>query len=492
MKIVLSLAPVLTAIILIVVFKRSAFQSGMLSLALAALIAFFAPDFALSPATIVGAIIQGSVNTIGLAYVLLGGVFLYQVLSAGRALDKISNWIGHLVPHPAHQIFVIVYGVSVFFESATGFGVGIIVTAPLLIALGYDPIRAAVLALIGQCAVTWGALAVGTVLGGELSGVDTGRIGTLAAVFSFPYVVASGLVAIYISQQHRPLRFSFSWLLVYALTLSLVLAGVSHSLGVELAGCFAGLAVVGVGVIAGRLRSNKQPRTTQAMQAGIGTAIFPLAVLVLSLLISRLNPNIQAALQSTGVIQWPGWNFKLALAYHPGSLLVMSALVGLLLLPDARMKAAHLIRASTIQWCKAAVAVLGFLALGQLMLEAGMTDTIAESLISYAGSYYAAVVPVIGGIGGFITASNAASNALFMNLQMAAADQLGLQRDLVATAQNAAGSNMTLASPGRLVFAAAIAGIAGGESMLMRRVLPLALVGLLSTMVISFFLIRSH
>ncbi len=484
MKLALSLAPVLVAIVSILAFRKSAFQSGLISLLLAVCIALLAPQFALGPSAVLHAIVQGAVNTIGLAYVLLGGVFLYQVLSAGKALDRISTWIEHLVPHPVHQIFVIVYGVSVFFESATGFGVGIIVTAPLLMALGYDPVRSAVLALIGQCAVTWGALAVGTVLGSELSGVDAGRIGTLGAAFSFPYVVASGVVALYVSRQHKPLRFSLSWLLAYALTLSIVLAVVSHWLGVELAGCFAGLAVVALGCAACRSRTLRPER-------GITSAIAPLGVLVLSLLLSRLHPDIQSSLKSIAPIRVPDWDFALSPLYHPGSLLLLAATVGLLVLPDARRKSGQLIQASTIQWCKAAAAVLGFLALGQLMLEAGMTNVIADSIISGAGAFYPAVIPLIGGIGGFITASNAASNALFMNLQMTAAEQLGLNQDLVATAQNVAGSNMTLASPGRLIFAATIAGIAGGESVLMRRVLPLAIVGLLSVMAISFFVLSA-
>lgn len=481
----LSLLPILSALTLILLFRMSAIQSGVISLALAASIALLVPAFDMPMWSVARALLQGSVNTIGLAYVLLGGVFLYQVLRAGGSLARVSDWIHYLLPHPTHQIFVIVFGVSVFFESTTGFGVGIIVTAPLLIALGYDPIRAAVLALIGQCAVSWGALAVGTVLGAELSGINAGRIGMLAAVFSFPYLVASGIVAAIVSGQHRPRMFCLRWLFIYTTVLSLVLAAVSRWPGVELAGCIAGLAVICLGVLVNRRDRRASNGVPASIKRGTVRSIFPLVALLAGLLLSRLIPSLQRYLKSTWTIEWPAWNFQLAPLYHPGSLLLLSALLGLLVLPEAGRVWWKLTNAAIVQWSKAAIAVLGFLALGQLMQDAGMTTRIANTIVSAAGGYYAAVVPVIGGIGGFITASNAASNALFMNLQMSAADQLGFSKDLIATAQNVSGSNMTLASPGRLVFAASLSGIAGGESELMKRVLPLALIGLASIMLMS-------
>src|SRR3546814_15127026 len=86
-----------------------------------------------------------------------------------------------IFPDPGRRVLVLVLGLSVFFESITGFGIGIIVTAPLFMALGFAPLRAAFLSLLGQCAVPWGALGIGTILGSELTGVPVERMGVLAA-----------------------------------------------------------------------------------------------------------------------------------------------------------------------------------------------------------------------------------------------------------------------------------------------------------------------
>lgn len=58
--------------------------------------------------------------------------------------------LAEAVPDPARRALILVLGLSVFFESATGFGIGIVVAAPLFVALGYRPRDAALLALAGQ------------------------------------------------------------------------------------------------------------------------------------------------------------------------------------------------------------------------------------------------------------------------------------------------------------------------------------------------------
>jgi lactate permease len=68
---------------------------------------------------------------------------------------------------------------------------------------------------------------------------------------------------------------------------------------------------------------------------------------------------------------------------------------------------------------------------------------------------------------------------MFAGFQEAMAARLDLPEDLVVAAQNAAGANTTLASPGRVVLAAAVTGLAGQEGRLMRPALGLAAGGLI-------------
>jgi lactate permease len=88
------------------------------------------------------------------------------------------------------------------------------------------------------------------------------------------------------------------------------------------------------------------------------------------------------------------------------------------------------------------------------------------------GGSYPAVAPVIGALGGWLTGSNAASNALFMPLQIEAARDLGVSEPLTAAAQNVSGSHASLLAPQRVILAATATGLLGREGDITRAALP--------------------
>jgi lactate permease len=79
---------------------------------------------------------------------------------------------------------------------------------------------------------------------------------------------------------------------------------------------------------------------------------------------------------------------------------------------------------------------------------------------------------VVGALGGALTGSNAASNALFMPLQIEAARGLGVSEGFVAATQNVSGSHASMVAPQRVVLAATAVGMAGREGEVARAALP--------------------
>src|SRR5690625_77604 len=253
--------PILLSAGALLFLNQSAVRAGLLGLLTALLVALAIVPFRLTMEGMGEAVLRGSLTTLIVAYVLLGGVLLYHVMRLGGALEALSAATARAIPDPAHRLLTLVFGVSVFFESATGFGIGIVVCAPLFLALGFAPLRAAFLALLGQCAVPWGALAIGTTLGSELSGVESAALGIWGALFSLPFILLCGAVALAVGGLWKPVGKRLLQLLVYTFLLVLVLAGSSRWLGVELAGILGGLAVLGLGLLAGR-------RAGQAQEGG--------------------------------------------------------------------------------------------------------------------------------------------------------------------------------------------------------------------------------
>jgi len=470
----LAAAPLILATLAILIARQSAMRAGGIGLAAAILIAIASDEFHLPLRGILSAIFDGLLTTSTVAYVLLGGVTLYWVLRTGGALERLGRAAAEAIPDPAQRVLVLVLGISVFFESATGFGVGIIVTVPLLIALGYSPVRSALIALLGQCAVPWGALAIGTVLGADLSELPVSETAIKAVGLCLPFILLCAFAALHFAGEslvrpaHAVAAIGYSTLLA-----ALLWAG-SSWVSVELAGCIAGLGVALAGLLIARIGSG-----ARADGNGLAIAALPLFVLMGTLTLTRLAPGLERLTSNLLLIEIPSYNFSLSLVHHPGFWMLLAAATGIFCLRIPANEVRILLPNALRQWSTASLSVAGFICFGHVMLHAGMTDDLAETVATNAGAAYLYAVPAIGALGGFLTASNAGSNAIFMAFQSTVANRLALDPVLVAAAQNAAGANITLASPGRIVLAAAVSGLAGEENRLMRPALVIGIAGLL-------------
>jgi len=344
-----------------VLFRQSALRAGLAGLVVLLVIILTWPAYQIDGSTGVSSLLVAVSNLLNISLVLFGGVFLYRVLEASSALASIADGIVGLIREPVHQVFALVFGASVFFESATGFGVGIVVVAPLFVALGYTPVQAGVLALLGQCAVPWGALSIGTVIGAELSGVPLATLGAQSALYTLPVALIFGFVALRTAGllTGQALRL----LLAYASLLSFLIWSCTVLLGVELAGCVAGLLVLVVAIVVSS-RTTDAENTLSKKPALSYKAFLPFVILLVTLCISRLITPVSGFLNGIEVTI-PGGT-KIAPLYHAGFYLVIAAVAGLLLFPAAHKNFTRLFGLVLKQWMNATLAIGGFILLGTL------------------------------------------------------------------------------------------------------------------------------
>jgi lactate permease len=92
-------------------------------------------------------------------------------------------------------------------------------------------------------------------------------------------------------------------------------------------------------------------------------------------------------------------------------------------------------RRTVAQWLPTAAAVLTFVLAGEVVAKSGAAGLLAGGAEAL-GVFFPAVSPVLAALGGALTGSNAASNALFMPLQVEAARGLGVSEVLTAAVQN--------------------------------------------------------
>ena len=459
-------APFVVAGVALVWLRWPATWSGVAALVAALVGAFLFPP--LETSELSGAFLEGLGTSGAVLYVLFGGLLLYNLLSAGGAIDRMSGFLGRLEPEGEALALVVVVGAAPFFESITGFGVAVVISAPILLAAGFSPLRAAVLSSWGQCAVPWGALGIGTVIGADLSGTSFGELSDLSALLSLPlfpvYAVAAvALAGGWEGVKRRGVEAILLGLIAGAATLLTSLFFIP-----ELSGALGGLAATAA-FLAVRWRRLSEESVP-------ARAFLPYMFLLVLLAVTNGLRPVGAWLASLGpVFEGPGLSLLLSAAFAAFLFGLEGEAVG------------SATRQTFKQWLPVAGAVVSFLLAGQVVATSGAAALLASGAAAF-GPFYAAVAPVLGALGGALTGSNAASNALFMPVQVEAARGLGLSEAFVAAIQNVAGSHASMLAPQRVVLAATAVGILGREGEVARATLPpivvsvviLALAGLLA------------
>ena len=432
--------------------------AGAASLATAVLGAVVWPG--LEATAVPGALLGGLGISAQVLYVLFGGLLLYNLLSAGGAVEAVSRFLGRLEPDPVALAAGVVVGVAPFFESVTGVGVAVVISAPILLAAGFTPLRAAVLASWGQCAVPWGALGVGTVIGAHLAGMGFGRLSNVSALLSIPLFPVYGVAAVALAGGWTGVRRRGAEAIVLGLVAGAGTLLTSIYLVPELSGAVAALAATAVFLAQRRRRLAEVPVR----------ALLPYAFLLALLAAANGIGALRSVLEKLGPV-FDG----------PGLPLLVSGMFAALLLGLGGDEVGTTTRRTATQWLPVAGAVLTFVLAGEVVEESGAAGLLAGGAQTL-GVLFPAVSPVLAALGGALTGSNAASNALFMPLQVEAARGLDVSEVLTAAVQNVAGSHASMLAPQRMVLAATATGLLGRESEILRASVPpvAASIGLLA------------
>ena len=457
---VLAGAPFVVAGVALVGMRLPAVWAGVAALAAAVAGAVAWPG--LDPSGLPLAFVEGLGTSATVLYVLFGGLLLYNLLSAGGAIEDVSRFLGRLEPEKQALAVGVVVGVAPVFESVTGLGVAVVISAPILLAAGFSSLRAAVLSSWGQCAVPWGALGVGTVIGADLSGMSFGALSDWSALLSLPLFPVYAVAAVALAG---------GWAGVRRRGIQAVFLGFLAGVGVlvasvylipELSGVIGGLAATAAFLC---LRWRRLFELEVPIRA-----LLPYAFLLVLLALANGLEFLSESLESLGPV-----------FVGPGLPLLISCAFAALLFGLGGRSASAALGGTFRQWLPTAGAVITFVLAGQVVASSGAAALLASGAAAL-GWLYPAVAPVVGALGGWLTGSNAASNALFMPLQMEAARDLGTPESLTAATQNVSGSHASLLAPQRVILAATATGLLGREGDIARAALPpvLASVAILS------------
>ena len=145
-----------------------------------------------------------------------------------------------------------------------------------------------------------------------------------------------------------------------------------------------------------------------------------------------------------------------------------STVVAALLLRVGPKRFAGIYRATFAQLDTSMLTIASMLALAYLMNYSGMTSTLGIALAA-TGRTFPFFSAILGWLGVFLTGSDTSSNALFGNLQVITANQIGLNPVLTASVNSAAGVMGKMISVQSIAVAVAATGMqSSDESRLFR------------------------
>lgn len=440
-----------------------------------------APDAAL---VLAGAALEAAFTTALILLIVYPALALHEVQTRSGAIAVLAQWLATLSARREVAGLVLAWFFALLLEGAAGFGTPVALVAPMLVALGFAPERALMMALIGHAAgVSFGAAGIPMmpllaasnaqpqVLGGLIMLLHAALGWALAALV---WRLAAADTAGRSPSLWWPPSWWASW---WALAAMLFLAPawlLARFVGPELPTL--GGAAIGLAGFVAALRWHHRGAANAALPAGkVLTSVLPYALLLALIVLTRLITPLGAALQSVRFEWQIAGQFSGAVEplYHPGTMLLVA--LGLAVLLD-RAKRHQLIPALASAGRRlppVALALFAALLLARIMVHGGMIASLAGSTAPLVGDAWPLTAPLIGALGSFITGSATASNILFAELQAAGAEAVGLDPVIALAGQGFGAAIGNIIAPQNIVAGAATIGLVAREGVILRRMLPL-------------------
>ena len=484
--------PIGTVLVLMLVARWPAVRAGIAGLIVALVIAVIVFPFDSVDNDIVvgvtGSFSEAAFTALTILWIILPALAIYRLQTETGAVDSLRFGLRELSSDPRLTALVVAWFFALLLEGAAGFGTSAALAAPVLMAIGMSPIAAVTAAMLGHIVgVTFGAVGTPIVPMVAASGLDpldlSASVALQAALvgWTVPIVVSVIIARAYPQQKPHPgwLRWGLGFAAALAFLVPYLL--IATFVGPELptlGGAIAGGAVVILGIRRWAAHDEHRADADSDSPMSLARAMAPYLILVAIVLATRLIPPLRDALQDIA-FTWEaaegtfGGTFQPL--YHPGTMLFIAFLFGALVQRAQPSQLGQSLAGAARTMVPVAAALFAMLGLARIMVHAGRVDAIAAAAADAVGGAWPLLSPSVGALGTFVTGSATASNALFSDLQVATANAIGQDVATVLGAQDVGAALGNAIAPHNLIAAAAIVGLAGRESEILRRTLPVVI-----------------
>jgi len=513
--------PLLVLFVLLGVVRLRAWIAALVALAAAFVIALAAYGMPAGQ-TLLAASEGAAFGFFPILWIVINAIWVYLMTVETGHFDVLRRSFARVSDDQRIQAVIIAFSFGALMEALAGFGTPVAVTSVMLIALGFRPIKAAVLALVANTApVAFGAMATPIITLSKVTGLSTDTLGSMVGRQTPLLALFVPLVLVAIVDGRRGVRQTWVSAVGCGLAFAVTQYATSNFISVPLADVLASLvsaatvvALVRFGhpsesaavavrpIIAGGAADEPTPEFARRLAhpdtpAQLVRAYAPYGIITLVFVICQIGPVKSGLDKATRVYPWPGLHvlgasgkpltlvsFTLNYLTSPGTQMLVAGLLTMIALrvrPVAGMRTYGLALAR-LRW--AILTVMAVLALAFVMNLSGQTITLG-TWVAGAGGAFAFLSPMLGWFGTAMTGSDTSSNSLFGALQITAANQTGLSKVLLAASNSSGGVLGKMISPQNLVIAAAAVGLDGEEGDIFRRVVGWSLLFLLGMCALS-------
>ena len=514
--------PILTLFVLLGGVKMRAHWAALISLAVALFVAIVIYPMPIGQA-FDSASEGAAFGLFPIMWIVVNAVWIYNLTVQTGDFAVLRRSFAKISDDQRIQAIIIAFSFGALMEALAGFGTPVAITSVMLIALGFQPLKAAALALVANTApVAFGAIATPIITLESVSEIPKSELGDMVGRQTPFLALIVPLILVAMVDGRRGIRQTWPAAVVGGVSFALGQFACSNYISVELTDVIASLVSVGALVLLLRVWQPAEPlhdidegaagagrpaiagaeSHNPALEADIARrdrehdsgrdvlrAYAPYLIIIAIFSVAQWSPvKDWLTDNTTKEFAWPGLDvtnadgeeltsvtFKFDWLSSPGSLLLIA---GALTMIALRMRVGAALRTylatlDQLKWAILTVATV--LGLAYVMNQSGQTITLGLWMAG-AGGVFAFLSAILGWLGVAITGSDTSSNALFGALQVTAAKDAGLDPTLMAAANSSGGVLGKMISPQNLAIAVAAVGLAGQEGTLFRKVLGWSLV----------------
>ena len=531
---IFAVLPVLALFILLGGLKMAAQWAALIALGIAMLVALIVYGMPIDQ-TLLSASEGAVFGLFPIMWIVVTAIWIYNMTVETGHFAVLRRSFGAISTDQRVQAVIIAFCFGALLEALAGFGTPVAITAVMLIALGFKPIKAAAVALVANTApVAFGAIAIPIVTLAEITGLPKEDLGAMVGRQTPVLALIVPLILMGMVDGARGIRQAWPAAVVGGPVFAVAQFLCSNYVSVELTDIVASLLATGSIVLLLRVWQPSEPlegdtddgrfqkpavagaeASDPAMEeevrrrddnvkdppADVLRAYSPYLIIIAVFAIAQI-PAIKDGLAKspwTTEFQWPGLDVvtpegeplsSLTYVFNwlpaAGTLLLISGLITMAVLKVSPGRSFKVFGSSLDQLKWAIVTVASVLALAYVMNQSGQTITMGQWAAG-AGDFFAFLSSLIGWLGVAVTGSDTSSNALFGALQVTAAEEAGISPTLLAAGNSSGGVLGKMISPQNLAIGAAAVGLAGQEGDLFRKVVGWSL-GLVLIMCVLVYL----